>query len=168
MRIAIEKIGICSSLKNCFPVDYLRFMDLFKKHPEYPAKLEGTNDIAITLNKWRQLQLNLVKGSVLEPISWASCMKKVPIKSMKSKMRDLIAGQIIEFRRTASDVCELCGTTDAEEYHIDHIVPFRELANAFLQDCDIGNWSGEERWKKYHFENCSLRVLCKACNLARG
>jgi hypothetical protein len=168
MRVAIEKIGICNSLKQFFPVDYLKFMDLFKKHPEYPAKLEGANDIAITLNKWRQLQLNLVKGSTLEPISWASCMKKVPIKGVKSKMRELIAGQIIEFRRTSSDICEICGVDDAEKYHVDHIIRFCELANAFLQDHDISSWNGEEKWKKYHFENCSLRILCKSCNLMRG
>ena len=41
----IDKIGICESVKSNYPTDYLDFCDVFERHPNYPDKFIGFNDI---------------------------------------------------------------------------------------------------------------------------
>ena len=43
--------GLSDSLVNERKQDYEELMELFKKHPDYPSKLEGVIDMKITKNK---------------------------------------------------------------------------------------------------------------------
>lgn len=97
-------------------------------------------------------------------------------------LRKSINSQIEEFKKNTKDKnCQIC-TKNNCEYHVDHIIKFRDLAKEFLSlnlnipeiENDIINGGSKfknendefiTKWQIYHKENAKLRILCKKCNL---
>ena len=47
----IKRIGLCESIKSEYPEDYIFFLELFKRHPNYEEKVKDILDIKIRKNK---------------------------------------------------------------------------------------------------------------------
>ncbi len=181
--------GECSSLKTFRRDDFNELFELFKKHPD-KDKCKDLQDIIIVRNKRRPIyyEFNIRKsnGDLID-ISYRYCISGVHQSSkakLISAMRHSIQPQIDDYRESKSCLkCELCKSTNS--IHIDHIITFKDLADAFLQnqpnvpqefdDTDYNSCkfksndkNFEERWIKYHKEFAALRPLCQSCNLARG
>ena len=56
-REIIDRIGICDSLKLKYPLEFLDFCELFKRHSDYPGKFIGFVDIKINYNPVYKNQL---------------------------------------------------------------------------------------------------------------
>lgn len=185
-KTLLNSIGLCDSLKTTNTSAYNKFCELFKNHPEYPEKLNNMVDICIKKNKMNSqyLELNIIRedGSI-EDISYRSCISKRPSDyNLKRAMRYSIEPQILEFKNNNPLICSFCNSTD--DIQIDHIKHFQSLYDEFLKhntniptlfDDNIYNtamfkkedFDFEEKWRKFHKDNASLRPLCKKCNLCR-
>lgn len=192
IRSIIAEIGICSSVKQFYPSYYNFFSELFQNHPNYPEKTLNTVDIFITQNKISpaHLELNLLKQTQniisTDNISWRSCISGKSKNHLKSALRVAIHDQILEFRRNCPLVqCCFCKSTDASEYHVDHINHFEEILAKFLlynilklpsnfKDSSLNlktflpsDLDFENSWKMFHKKEARLRLLCSSCNLRR-
>ena len=188
VRRTIEKIGICESMKTKGIQDYYFFIELFKRHPKYPEKIDNICDISIVKNKVCSKYLGLVitknDGSV-DDISWRDCISGKAKDYFKCALRISIDAQIKNFRCMSSNVCDICKTVDADEYHVDHENHFEEIVYNFLQTIQKDrptlfqnttdnrkSFTSHDRayeleWQLFHKRNARLRILCRSCNLKR-
>jgi hypothetical protein len=187
-RDTIASIGLCSSVKIKYLDEYNFFIDLFRRHPKYPEKIYGICDIKIVKNKVnsKYLELNIVKDDNSEDdISWRNCVSGNEKDKFKSALRVSINDQIKQFRSECDNICSICKTLDADEYHVDHIIHFEEILYHFLQftkkpkptifQNNIDNRKAfmsddkeyEDEWKLFHKNKAQLRLLCRSCNLKR-
>lgn len=190
VQALIEDIGLCSSLINEKKDDaYNFFMELFKRHPNYPVKTLDVVDIAIVPNKVtpNAYSLNIKKtdGSV-DDISWVSCVSGVKNDPFKSALRIAVEEQTKGFRREcAVIICEMCKSTSADKYEVDHINHFEEILYEFMQTTEqtkptkfknhhdgrkaftSDDIAYEMEWKAFHERNARLRLLCSTCNQSR-
>lgn len=188
IRELLQTIGCCTSVKSTHPGAYNFFIELFERHPKYPAKLQGMTDIQIGRNTMnaQHYELSIVKHTgEVDDISWRQCVTGKAINYLRAAMRTAITAQIIKFKDTALLRCELCNCMDADtEYHVDHNKHFEELACEFLAgrtdiptEFDSTNLNTkcfktkdstfEDAWQSYHADNATLRILCRSCNLKR-
>lgn len=97
-------------------------------------------------------------------------------------LRKSINYQIKEFKNKTKDkTCKLCNKNNCE-YHVDHIIKFRDLTKQFLSvnneipkiindNINGGKMFENEnnefikKWTEYHKKEATLRILCKDCNL---
>jgi len=180
---------LSDSLVNERKQDYEELMELFKKHPDYPSKLEGVIDMKIIKNKrnTKYYEFNLIKenGSI-EDISYRCCINtRSSDHDLLNAMRNCMSPQIQDFKRAAKKECEFC--KDTNNIHIDHIYMFKYLVCDFLTlfdktnvltsfDNSIDNSAifqkedeeFSETWYLYNKANALLRPLCSKCNLSRG
>lgn len=186
-KTLIHSIGICDSVKNINIDAYNKLCELFKNHPEYPYKIRDMVDLCIKKNKlnFKAFELNIIRedGSI-EDISYRSCIVKRPLDyNLKQAMRYSISPQILEFKNKSNLICSFCNST--ENLEIDHIKLFKELYDDFIKQntniptiFDDNTYNGamfkkedvefEEKWRNYHKDNATLRVLCKKCNCSRN
>lgn len=188
VRNIIKDIGICPSVKTESIELYNFFIDLFRRHPKYPEKIYNICDISIVTNKLnaKVLELNVIRhdGSV-DDISWRSCVSGAEKDNFKSALRLAIEDQIKSFRRATSNECDICKSSEAGEYHVDHVNHFEEILYGFLQTTKrvkptifqnmkdnrksfiSDDKEYEEEWQSYHKNKACLRILCRSCNLKR-
>lgn len=186
-RNLIKSIGICSSVKEHNIDSFNFFIDLFKRHPNYPEKIKDLIDIKINPNKIKpyQFELNIVRvDNTLEDISWISCISGKKKDSYLSAMRVSIQDQIDEFRQTHIVQCADCKRNDKNvKYEVDHVQHFEALKYDFeninqhlkrpttFENTDDNrkqfikdNKEYEEAWKSYHKTHAKLQFLCKPCH----
>lgn len=183
----ISSIGVTSSLKQTGEENYKFFVELFKRHPKYPEKIDGMCDVSITYNKiGKGLCLNIIKqDGTIDDISWKMCVSEKEKDNFKSALRVAIHDQISLFRENNENKCALCFTTKNVEYHVDHEIHFEELVHNFLKTCKLNKPTQfqnaednrkkfktedkdyEDEWNIYHKQHAKLRILCKSCNLKR-
>jgi hypothetical protein len=188
IRGIIKTIGLCESVKAHNIEYYNFFIDLFRRHPNYPEKIYGIIDIIITENKVNStyLELNMLKEhNIVEDISWRKCISGAERDNFKSALRIAIQDQIDCFRNNNSKKCELCNIEEDIEYHVDHINHFEEIVYEFLQNTKFSkptifrsiydnrkafmeiDKEYENMWKIFHKSKAQLRILCRSCNLKR-
>jgi len=179
--------GLSDSLVNERKQDYEELMELFKKHPDYPSKLEGVIDIKIIKNKRnaKYYEFNLIReNGLIEDISYRCCINtRNSNHDFLNAMRNCINPQIQDFKRLAKKECEFC--KDTNNIHIDHIYMFKYLMSDFLIDrTDIPTKFDDNidnsaifkkediefsnEWYLYHATHATLRPLCAKCNLSRN
>lgn len=180
----IKRIGVCDSIKTEYPNDYEEFLLLFKRHPDYPEKINGIIDLKLIINPLYKCQsLLMVKlDNTLEDISYLKCVTQAAKDKLKIAMRNSIVPQIYKFRESANLICTNCGSLD--NLQVDHIVHFEKLYLDFIDernnlpksfDTNIGYTSifkkedilFETEWSNYHNINAKLQILCKRCNCSR-
>jgi ribonuclease HI/viroplasmin and RNaseH domain-containing protein len=185
VKEVIERIGLCESIKTEYPEDYLFFLELFTRHPNWLEKTENMKDVKIRNNKIYLNQKEVLiekENGDLEDISVLNkCISgKETNNNLNIAMRNAIENQIQQFKKNNELKCEECGTNASLE--VDHVnILFIELYENFLKDrTDIPNEFNntisnskcfkpenikfEEEWKKYHETNAELRILCNKCN----
>ncbi len=188
VRIIIDEIGECSSIKTHHPDKWDLFMYLFERHSDYPEKFNGLIDIGIRYNPvfTKQLETIIIKnnGDEDDVSVLKNCITGKPKDNLTIAMRNSILPQILYFRKNNSLICEQCECI--ENIEIDHFEPqFIDLKTTFLE-----NWKGtlpikfkqnkshskifidndikfKNDWNEYHKQNARLRVLCKKCNSSR-
>ena len=181
--------GVCESLVEDRKQDYDELMELFKKHPDYPSKLEGVIDMKIMRNKRNPkcYEFNLIRqNGLIEDISYRCCINtRNSNHDFLNAMRNCINPQIQDFKRLSKKECEFC--KDTNNIHIDHIYMFKNLVSDFItiqdkkniptkfddnidnmaifkkEDIDFSN-----EWYSYHYVHARLRCLCSKCNLSRS
>jgi len=188
VREKIDKIGICSSIKQFYPEEWEGFMYLFKRHIDYPEKFNGLTDIKISNNPAYKTQLEAIiiknNGDEDNVSVLNNCITGKPKDNLTIAMRNSIYPQIEEFKINSIMECVLC--SDTKNIHIDHYEPqFVDLKTEFLNNWEellpntfeqnkshskiftnIDNYF-EQKWIEFHRTNAILRVLCKKCNLSR-
>jgi hypothetical protein len=185
----INNIGLCDSVKNNYPNEYIMFLKLFERHPNYPEKIIGIIDIQIKNNPIykKNKELIIIKNdNTSDNISYNQCIAKRKNNNLKVAMRCAIEDQIITFRNENNKICVLCDST--KDLQVDHIIWFEKLYDDFITICNdlnyiiptvfdsnagnlkcfkTGDTKFENEWKNFHKDNASLRILCKSCNLTR-
>lgn len=184
----IDKIGICSSIKEEHEEHWNMFIYLFERHNNYPEKFEGLKDIYIQYHPTykKNLEVMILKdnGETDNVSVLKSCITGKGKRLITEAMRNAIVPQILSFRDKSKKHCVLCNSK--EKIEIDHEKPqFIELHDIFLNSNldkipetfkeDEGHnkifiEEDEEfknRWISYHESNAKLRVLCFKCNNSR-
>ena len=111
-----------------------------------------------------ETQVHLLDGTI-DVFSWNKCaLGRVDTdhKKLRDIMRSAIVSDILSFKRDAV-CCSLCCKT--EFLQVDHIYPFRDLANSFISL--HGSETNPEwiiHWVMYHKQNATLQILCSGCN----
>jgi len=189
----IKHVGICNSVKQTHPDVYIFFVSLFQRHPEKERKeVSLITDISIRrfpkANPHHPLavsdhQFFIIKNNGTEDsISWNTCVRgKInPVeKRLNWAMRLAIKEQIRDFKSKTPNPCEFCKTT--VNLTVDHIIKFKQLKDDFITlnpayptEFSKNELSQEvfreedkcysDLWQKYHYDNATLRILCKVCN----
>jgi hypothetical protein len=187
-RDIITKIGVCLSIRTKSINDYNFFINLFRRHPKYPEKIYDICDISIVKNKIKSacLELNIIKtNGTTDDISWKNCISGIERDKFKCALRVSIDEQIKSFRKKCNNTCDICETSDANEYHVDHINHFEEIVYEFLKTTqkekptifenmpnNMKSFTSDDKeyedtWKLFHSNNACLRLLCRSCNLKR-
>ncbi len=140
VRCRFKNIGYRTVTKS--DTELFSFMtDVLKNHHDYESKVGvGIDCYILTANPVTNRDFHTcfrrVDGSV-DNFSWISCCnfrsKSVNEKLTRS-MREAISEQTLDFRNKSMPllVCSECKTTDSS-YHVDHVVPFRDLKLDFLR-----------------------------------
>jgi hypothetical protein len=191
-REIIDKIGVCDSVRTKHSEYYADFCNVFKRHPEYPDKFIGFNDIMIKYNQHfkKQLEVHIKEdnGDTDDVSVMKGCITGKPNNNMNIAMRTSIIQQMYDFRNKHSEQeCEICGAT--EKIEVDHhsdVMTFTKLCKNFMDQnkLEIPTTFDEDKksnmkcfrredskfansWNKYHKEHAILRILCKSCNGSR-
>jgi len=191
-RKILEKIGICTNIKNSFPTYYIFFTKfLFPRHPEYPHKFHKMLNLGIRYNKVfkKQKEVYIInKDNTTDSVSvMKKCISGKKSDNLTIAMRNSITPQIIVYKNQFEKLqCTLCENSD--NIQVDHHKPqFIELKNTFLdQYCgeiptsfDDNNFNSKifsqsenddnfkNSWINFHKNNAILRLLCRTCNLTR-
>lgn len=188
VRENIDKIGLCSSIKQFHPDKWDLFMYLFKRHSEYPEKFNGLIDIKIRYNPVYKTQLETIivknNGGEDDVSVLKNCITGKPKDNLTIAMRNSILPQTLEFKKNTPLICELCESI--KNIQIDHFEPqFIDLKTEFLSNWKYStpndfeqneshskiftnkNNKFEKEWIDYHRSTATLRALCKKCNLTR-
>jgi len=183
-----DDIGVKGSIKTSHPAEYEFFLNLFRRHPDYPEKLFGMTDLAIKWNHTSQLALELIKeDGTLDDISIPVCISGKAKNNFKIAMRSAIDDQIRAFREETVYRCAECSTTDKSiQYDVDHIRHFEQLLQDFLSGTTLAKPTEfedrednrkvfltadkefEEAWQTFHKIHARLRILCHSCNGKRA
>jgi hypothetical protein len=188
LREEIDKIGVCSSIKNnCSSQIYDMFLWAFERHPKYPDKFHGMTDIMLKYNynnpfSKSYLEVHIIRedGTTEDVSVMKSCITGIPKNNLYIAMRNSIIPQILDYKNNNILLCSKCGSS--EKIEVDHhIIDFIELFESFLdsqqyipnkyddnlyhskvfkkEDSDF-----ENNWINYHKNNAILQFLCKSCN----
>lgn len=163
------------------------FERILTYHPNYEEKVGcGIDHLELSFNDYNQKVVYICRiDQTIDSFSWITCItrpspEKIYKYNLNSALRQAIQDQISEFRHTHELSCP-CGY-QGENFHVDHVYPFKELAGEFLkthetpirfgkclltQQSILEDCSFREAWQQYHQENAHLRILCKTCNLTR-
>lgn len=190
-RSLINQLGCCVIQKDDVHFDF--FLNLFKNHPDFATKQrQGIVAFVIERNKLRPMFFQLLvqhTDTTETSFSWVQCCRFKPRTSQVNllrAMRNAIIPQVVSFRNNNELICKSCNTgTDGTIFHVDHVVPFSDLSNAFLRDTphlvpvlfDENNANltifkkedneFETAWSNFHQEHAELQVLCSVCNLKK-
>ncbi len=145
-------------------------IDLFGYHPELPE----SDIVVIGIVKTKHSRTS--RGFMLyfsdeEPrtASYITCVDNMGSTIPISRYRRMVKEQISEFRRrelkSSCTVCPLCNTAWPQSWHVDHIVPFKEIVMNFLS-LNV-SYPHDEPFYIYHDKNAQLRMVCQDCNLTR-
>ena len=187
-RDKIDNIGECESIKTNHPEDFKEFCIMFERHPDYPDKFIGFDDIKIDYHPDYKTQLVVYitknNGDIDDVSVLNSCVTGKPKDKLKIAMRVASYPQSIEFKNKQSQyLCEICGKTDRIEIdHHSETMPFAKLYEKFMEANTIpipvsfdntqshmkcfqaADTIFEESWINYHKQNAILRMLCRVCN----
>lgn len=186
--IVDNKIGKSNSIKNDAPQYFQLFLDLFKRHTEYPDKFNGLIDIKIQYNpKYiNQLEVIIIKdnGDEDDVSVFNNCISGKSKDNLTIAMRNSIIPQILKFKNNNSLICQKCRSNRDPE--VDHYQPqFIDLKKDFIKICtepiptefdqnkshskifNTNDATFEKLWVRYHKKNAQLRILCKKCNSSR-
>ena len=190
-------VGPTGSLKETNPQVFLKFVEVLQLHPEKERKrINDAVDIKI-IKGYREgiWHIKLVfEDDTEDSVSYMSCLtgkiknSTIPQK-LNEALRNAVQPQIQEFKQSHPEKkCELCGTLEAQDYHVDHVKLFCTLTEEFLSfQSDIPETFGKqadslgvmrtcfwdrhqafsEEWQAYHKQHATLRWLCSMCNLTR-
>jgi len=189
VREMVYQIGICDSVKEKYPQEFLDFCELFKRHPDYPDKFIGFVDIKINKSTvFNDLVVYIIKNGEIDDVSVMNkCITGKPKDNLKIAMRVSIQPQIDDYKKNIYiKKCELCGEIDKIEIdHHSEIAPFAKLYSDFMAlntlpiPTSFNNtkshmkcfkeldYTFEETWIQYHKEHAILRMLCRRCNSSR-
>ena len=183
----VDIIGLCDNLKDEHPEDYIFFINyLFTRHPNYPDKINGLDNVIIKKNPYGDLSVyfKTIKNEINDISALNKCITGKEKDNLYIAMRISILPQIVEYRNECCKViCEICKSyhdieVDHEEPHfIDLMSDFinieQYMPNKFASDkyhrkiltTEDNNFN--KKWIKYHKINSKLRLLCKKCNSSR-
>jgi hypothetical protein len=176
------------------PEDAAFIVDVAAYHPEADRKLGsgvvGVVVMQVTDRPTRGFRLRRTDGS-LEEFSFTKCLRPPSPRALALKaLRCLVRDQVLEFKNTAFSTttsirCPLTGEeVSSETCHVDHVVPFIDLALEFAQARNIElaemttrpgvgpevlltDASVAAEWVAYHRERASLRIVSRRGNLSR-
>jgi len=117
----IDKIGICSSIKNNYPQYYDIFIELFYRHPK-PEKIIGITDIQIKKNPiYKYLELYIVyKDGKTDDISYNVCIS--------GKQKNFILYNIVINQKAIEDIDKRANLSSLSSYfnlsHLNLIISF--------------------------------------------
>jgi hypothetical protein len=157
----------------------------------------GAEFFRIQLDYFNNYQICLYRpDNTNEIFSWVQCcnfkgksIKELLISSMRYTIKDdMINFKTKEFEKLNKLVCNQCNIDNLiyHDYHVDHLIKFKDISTEFLKITSLKipveftscnqtqmtcftdkNIDFNNDWYNYHQKKCSLRILCKNCNLTR-
>jgi len=167
------------------------FLSLIGRHPQAKDKIGcGIEKIKLGRNYSGGCAVDLKRvDGTYSDISWVSCVTgrgKTPKANLLSAMRLAIDDEIKFFSDNDKSIfCGICDKLLDDDFHIDHEIPFKDLAERFLSTeakhpTDFGDDPSTnqakfkdcdelfcKRWKEFHFYEATLRKTHAYCNLYR-
>jgi hypothetical protein len=165
--------------------------ELIQRHPDADEKIGcGISAFQIKRNycNKKAMETYIIRfDNTSINYSWISCCNGKP-KSDKElllrAMRCSVVDQILEFRKKSILKCVFCGCNNGD-FHVDHVKPFKDLANIFLNNSEyIPTKFGKDlkynqtifleddnsfkmEWVNFH-KSAEYQILCERCNLRKG
>ena len=190
-RNLLNQLGCCVIQKD--NVHFVFFSNLFQYHPDFATKQQqGILAFVVERNKLRPTFFQtLVRhtDTTETAFSWVQCCRFNPRTSHSNllrAMRNAIIHQVVLFRNNNELICESCRTeTSGTTFHVDHVVPFKDLTDAFLRNTTHSipltfdenklnltifkqkDAEFETSWSLFHLEHANLQMLCSGCNLKK-
>lgn len=173
-----EKIFGSKNVREEYPAEYQKLLELFERHEKYPEKFHGMSNIScekvrggykLWLMKWDSAENREV---IFDDVSTNNCLTKKCADKVDMTMRLEIAYQKYEFKDGAEKICVICGDTRADKLQVDHVRPlFKELKRDFMieigqapKNIDDVDDKFISAWKIYHQKHATYRILCQRCN----
>lgn len=167
------------------PLNVDRFIPIFKNHPKYEKKVEGSLYWFVKFNEYRKRSLFIKKENCEEGFSYCEAISpSSPKTSNLTVFRNEIYCQIKRFKDGVADIflCAICNESHFKSNcHIDHIKPFKNIVESFssLHNINLNeelttisnNLCDRELakiWREYHEQEATLRPTCSTCNMKRG
>ena len=102
-----------------------------------------------------------------------------------NKHKEFVNAQIIDGVGICSHCKTACGKGKEKKFHVDHhIIPYIDIFNKFISENSINissiilkkeginyyleSISLAEKWKSYHNDRVTYRILCETCNMSFG
>ncbi len=184
------------NLKPEYHKELISILSRNPKYEEKSSKMIDIEIVPTEKTKYKEVKAKEVRiinndKSKPIPISWANFSitgKEETIEAaLTVAMRTSSEGDSSNYRKTVVNICETCLTS--VETHVDHIEHFHKLKTKFLeimktqnifipirfgkvirtnQKCFLEEDKDfEDKWKEYHNNEASLRILCGPCNQKR-
>jgi hypothetical protein len=175
-----NQIGLCHSLKQSFPDEYVFFEAILKNH--LWDACDGMIDVRIKKNiKYPTNDIIVVLETTEKIVSLNKCFYKNKEKAQEQDTRKrwidacrvVIYPQIEEYRKRAEKVCVLCQST--EKLQVDHIKHFDEIWTTYyttnpkpeIISLPTGENTVNDGFYEYHKKEATYRILCQTCNCTR-
>ena len=117
--------------------------EIFSMHPEWEKKKgAGISKLFVGPDRSGNICYYIErKDDTTVPISFLAALAPLnKERAVKSVLRAIIEPQIDMFRETVDPLLDVCGITGeelGEKFHIDHEIPFNDIANEWLADKNI-------------------------------
>jgi len=146
--------------------DQSTLAELFARHPNFDRKAPNgpPERFKVETDRHGHPITFFWQGEAWEDFSWNKCVnakERSPWGLLMMSMREEIKPQIDSYRASVSKVCYICNTKTATQWHVDHVIPFRDLVQKFNQQKQL-------EWIDYHAAHAKLNMACKDCNLTKG
>jgi len=187
----VQKILAKYSPGNCLDKDDFIFVNqLLERHPNAVAKIGcGVDSIKIDIpQEWIKTRCAykcfwvIRKDGSCVDFSFRECISaSTPKAKFYEACRAAVVGQIAEFRKQ-----HLAIYPALVELDVDHVIPFVQIAEAFIQAKEIDLESVEYKaetgagrrefaslslitsWQKFHAEKAELQILTHTANMKKG
>jgi len=168
--------------------DWLFLLSLFLRHPDAYVKSNGTvSSFVVKIGLGGSLGCYV---NHFTDFSYKKCLGSKPsvLNDLSAAMRKAVVAQVVDFRDSNFIElmnCELCGQPiSRDDLHIDHVKPFREIRDSFLNADHYpvpvvfdrsgegvvflsDDWQFSRAWCLFHLGEAVLRCVHSACNLSR-
>lgn len=187
-----KKVGLLKNM-DCESPYFNFFMEIVNSHHNKEQKIGGGIEYFYFDNDFfNNTQLGIKNKEGFSNISCIYSKITRKLENCKNSfltdvMRNAIYPQILQYKLMLSKpfFCYNCNS-EASKFHIDHIYPFSKIRDDFLisvKNYKIPNkfrkientldfldedQNFKDDWIKYHFQNVSLQILCKECNLSKS
>ena len=192
VRKLLHELGPTNDVAAVSRKTFTFLFELLERHPNASTKLHNFKQMVVQpVGHLAYGLLIRYEDGTLDDISWKVCVSgktPSPKHAIASAYRQAIQDQIDRFRtENETTSCTHCHCDlSSSGCHVDHIVPFVDLINAFTIQCELTvpneimsaplclyrhrflktDDKFEDAWRSFHEQHAILQITCAPCNLS--